>query len=110
MTIKSALLLSLALAAPALATETPPPAATVYQLTPEQKEAAMHSAAPQPADPLLEADRPARQIHGEVGVMIGTGGARGVFGTAAIPLGQDGIAVISMESMRLPDFRYRRNH
>jgi len=41
-----------------------------------------------------------RQIHGEVGAMIGTGGARGIYGTAAIPIGENGGAVISFENSR----------
>jgi hypothetical protein len=41
-----------------------------------------------------------RQVHGEIGAMIGTGGARGIFGTAAIPLGDNAGAVVSFESSR----------
>jgi hypothetical protein len=39
-------------------------------------------------------------VHGEIGMMIGTNGARGVFGTAAIPLGQNAGAVVSVEDSR----------
>ena len=41
-----------------------------------------------------------RQVHGEIGAMIGTGGARGIFGTAAVPLGDTGMAVFSFENSR----------
>ena len=54
---------------------------------------------------LPDADGPTRGIHGEVGVMIGTNGTRGAYGTAAIPLGDSGQAVVSMESST---FGYRR--
>lgn len=41
-----------------------------------------------------------RQIHGSFGAMIGTGGTRGVFGTAQIPLGENADASISFEDTR----------
>jgi hypothetical protein len=41
-----------------------------------------------------------RGIHGEVGVMIGSHGTRGVYGTADIPLGDNAGATISVESSR----------
>lgn len=41
-----------------------------------------------------------RGIHGEVGVMIGTGGSRGAYGVAEIPLGDNAGAVVSFESSR----------
>ena len=42
------------------------------------------------------ADRPApRAIEGEVGISVGTGGYREVFGTAVVPLGKNGTAIIS---------------
>jgi hypothetical protein len=49
---------------------------------------------------LSGAERAARGVHGEVGVMIGTNGTRGIYGTAAIPLGDHGEAVVSFESSR----------
>lgn len=47
--------------------------------------------------------RPA--IHGEIGAMIGSNGTRGVYGTAAVPLGDNAGAVVSFESSR---YGYRR--
>lgn len=46
-----------------------------------------------------------RGIHGEVGVMIGSNGTRGAYGTADIPLGENAGATVSFESSR---FGYRR--
>ena len=41
---------------------------------------------------------PARPIEGEVGVTIGTGGTREVFGTAIVPVGAEGMAIISIDA------------
>jgi hypothetical protein len=35
-------------------------------------------------------------IHGEVGFSIGTGGYRSAFGTAVVPLGGNGVAILSL--------------
>lgn len=43
-------------------------------------------------------DKPGREIHGEVGVAIGTGGYRSVYGTALVPILSDGVAILSFES------------
>ncbi len=88
------------LAAPALAGE-------VYTLTPEQRDAALFSA---PVDPTDAAPvRKDRAIHGEMGVTVGTGGMRGVFGTALVPLGDSGMAALSFEDYRAgAGRRYRR--
>jgi len=47
-------------------------------------------------------------IHGEVGFAIGTGGYRSAFGTAVVPLANDGFAAFSFETNRFRprDFRY----
>ncbi|ARS27558.1 hypothetical protein [Sphingomonas sp. KC8] len=97
----SLLIGALLLAAPALAAE--PDTAQIIRLTPEQKAAALEGGSEAKADAALNraagggADR---AIDGEVGAMIGTGGARGVFGTAAIPLGDNAGAIISFENSR----------
>ena len=39
-----------------------------------------------------------RKVHGEVGFAIGTGGFRSIYGTSAVPLGENGMAVISFEN------------
>lgn len=41
---------------------------------------------------------PARAIEGEVGVSVGTGGYRETFGTAVVPVGAEGAAIISIDS------------
>jgi hypothetical protein len=48
----------------------------------------------------LPSGGPMRGIHGEMGAMIGTHGSRGIYGTAAIPLGDNAGAVVSVESSR----------
>jgi hypothetical protein len=56
---------------------------------------------------LTEAERIDRGIHGEVGVMIGSYGTRGIYGTADIPLGDHAGATVSVESSQY-GYRYRR--
>ncbi len=61
------------------------------------------------AAPLAQAPKaPARPIEGEAGVAIGTGGYREAFGTAVVPLGQDGTAIISFDSVESNRGRARR--
>jgi hypothetical protein len=47
-------------------------------------------------------------VHGEVGFAIGTGGYRSAYGTAVVPLANDGFAAFSFETNRFRprDFRY----
>lgn len=90
--------------APALAAALDEAAGEIIQLTPEQKREALDSgsaAASRSATDLSgQRGGGAGQIHGEVGAMIGTGGARGVYGTAAVPLGENAGAIISFEKSR----------
>ena len=45
----------------------------------------------------MAADKPpARVIEGEVGVSVDTGGYREIFGTAIVPVGKEGTAIISI--------------
>ena len=74
---------------------------TIYRLTPD--EIAKVAAVPA-VDPLFDRSlfdetqvRRDRRVHGEVGAFVGTGGARGMFGSAAVPLGSDGFAAFSFE-------------
>lgn len=100
------------IAAPAVAETTTE--GTVVRLSPGQAEQAIESgaaAAAVPHDALASIeDGPRRAIHGEVGMMIGTGGARGMFGTAAIPLGDNAGAIVSFSTERYGGrgYRYRR--
>ena len=49
-----------------------------------------------------------RRIEGELGVAIGTGGYREVFGTAVVPLGQTGTAILSFDTVDSNRGRRRR--
>ena len=60
--------------------------------------AAKHQSQPVPVPPAETLAPPPRPIEGEMGVAIGTGGYREAFGTAVVPLGQDGVAIISFDT------------
>ena len=105
--MRSAMILAtLIAAAPALAAPAPPapePAGQVYRLAPEEI-ARLADAPPPPFDPLFDRSlyddarqQRDRRVHGEVGAFVGSGGARGVFGTAEVPLGDRGFATFSFE-------------
>ncbi len=64
------------------------------RLTPAQIEQVLQDAARKRAE--AERAPPPRAIEGEVGVSIGTGGYREVFGTAVVPVGNDATAIISV--------------
>ena len=49
---------------------------------------------------MVASERAALGIGGEIGAAIGSNGMRGAYGTAAIPLGAHGGAVVSFESSR----------
>ena len=73
----------------------PAPAADVRRLSPAEVERILEEAARK----RVAADKPpARAIDGEIGVTVGTGGIREVFGTAVVPVGQEGAAIISIDS------------
>ena len=44
------------------------------------------------------APEPKRLVHGEVGVEVGSGGYRSVYGSAFVPIGEEGGAVVSVSS------------
>jgi hypothetical protein len=44
-------------------------------------------------------------VHGEVGFGIGTGGYREAFGTAVMPLGEDGLFAFSFDTVQFNDRR-----
>ena len=94
----------------------------VYRLTPAERDAAIAAAAQRPESPggaLLpdpERDRILgnslygnesvrdNKPHGEVGMFIGSGGARGIYGTTGIPLGNNGYAQFSFGTGRMPGY------
>ena len=93
----------------------------VRRLTPEQIEAVLAEAAakraseakrvPADAQPVSNQDsddKPAPQVHGEVGFGVGTGGYRETFGTAIYPIGEDGVAAISLDFVDLGHRRFPR--
>lgn len=96
------------------------PSGTVYRLSPAE----IAKIDPKPAgqdpklayDPLFDrslfapgdAVRTDRRPHGEVGAFVGTGGARGVFGTTTVPIGETGSASFSFENSNYGNQRYRR--
>lgn len=76
-----------------------PSAGTVHRLSPREAEAVQDAAANRNINaPALDDHRvPDGRIHGEIGFGIGTGGYSSVFGTAIVPLGEDGFAAFSFE-------------
>lgn len=107
-----------ALLAPSIAAaQTAEPAASTAserRLSPEQIEAILEDAAKRrqaeasQRAPELQPEAPRPTVHGEVGFGIGTGGYREAFGTAIYPLGDDGVAAISMDFVDLGRRRDRR--
>ena len=85
-----------------------PAPAQVYSLTPEQKSSLLADREVRGNDPTLPLlSGVDRQVHGEIGALIGSNGTRAMFGTAAVPLGENGGAVVSFESSRYGGRRYR---
>ncbi len=96
------------------------PAGTVYRLSPD--EIARIDPRPAAQDPKLAYDplfdrslfapgdevRTDRRPHGEVGAFVGSGGARGIYGTTTVPVGENGSASFSFENSNYGDRRYRR--
>ncbi len=73
----------------------PAPIADERRLSPAEVERILEEAAQR----RLTADKaPPRVIEGEVGVSVGTGGTREVFGTAVVPVGKQGSAIISIDA------------
>ena len=83
----------------------PAPFADERRLSPAEVERILEEAARK----RVAADKtPARAIEGEVGVTIGTGGTREVFGTAVVPVGAEGVAIISIDSAESNRHRSRK--
>lgn len=91
------LALALLLAAPAAGAEE-----TVVSLSPAAKERILQDAATRNAkaigDPAVNGA--GWRIHGQVGMMIGTNGARGLFGSAVAPIGETGSITVAFENSR----------
>lgn len=92
--------------------------AEVYRLTPAEIEATLALAAARNAQSLPALSPAAGTLlappvaindgrpHGEVGMMVGTGGARAVWGSTIVPLGRDGVAAFSFSTGRWPGAPY----
>jgi len=89
----------------------------VYRLSPAEIEATLDAAAARNASqmPLLPPLPAAGQVqtslndgkpHGNVGMMVGTGGTRAVWGSTVVPLGQNGAAAFSFSTGRWPGAPY----
>lgn len=92
-----------------------PTAPSEHRLSPAEIEQVLDTAArkreaaeSRPWAAELNEDELPPPIHGEVGFSIGTDGYRSAFGTAIVPLSDDGLAILSFET---DQFRSRRfNH
>lgn len=112
----AAILLGLLFATPALASDPTAPSdpagsqpGTVHRLSPEEIKRILAKAAEKPPLMAEEGVEPSNKIHGEMGVMVGTGGARALYGSAVVPLGDQGVAAFSFETGRYPGYD-RRNY
>jgi hypothetical protein len=103
------LFLSAALLVPAAAAAAPDQSAppSEIRLSDAEKEKVLEDAAASKRGgpvPIAQEDAPQTpQVHGEVGVTIGTGGYRSIYGTAFGPLGDQGVAAISLETTDFGD-------
>jgi hypothetical protein len=92
----------------ASAQDAPPGDANVLSLSDAQKQELLAHNTESSVDAAragLGNGAPGRQIHGEIGAMIGTHGTRSIYGTAAVPLGNNAGAVFSFEDSR---YNWRR--
>jgi len=77
---------------------------TVVSLTPAEKEKVLNAAAERSRP--FSGELPVNglggigPIHGEVGMFVGTGGSRGVYGRAVAPVGENGQVAIAFENSR----------
>lgn len=85
-------------------------AETVHRLSPTEAEAVQEAAASRNINAPSLDDRaaPDGRIHGEIGFGIGTGGYNSIFGTAVVPLGDDGFAALSFERSNFGRRPFRR--
>lgn len=105
--LASALLAAALSAAPAFAADGPRAAiGDEHRLSPAEVQKILDQAT---ARRDLAGDPEPRRIEGELGVAIGTGGYREAFGTAVVPLGQDGTAIISFDTVDSNRGRLRRH-
>ena len=101
---------SLALSGVAQAAPADTPVGNLVSLTPEQVEAAKEAAAERnmkaAALGIDTGAMPDRSPHGEVGIAVGTGGYRSIYGSTVMPLGKDGVLALSFENTQNDPYRY----
>lgn len=110
------LLATLLMPVPALAQPSAPASAppSEHRLSPDEIEAILAEAAKkrEVTERSLGLEtmelQPKPQVHGEVGVAVGTGGYREVFGTAIYPMGDEGAATISLDFVDWGKRRFKR--
>ena len=102
------ILLAALLAAPVSAA-TPPP--SEHRLTPAQIQQVLDDAAAkrEANEQALDAAHAGPDVHGELGVEVGTGGYRSIFGTAVVGFGNSGGAIVSFDSTHF-NARSRERH
>ena len=99
---------SLILPGTALAAADPPSTAPIpseHRLSPGEIETILDAAARKRELAEQQATGTSLPIHGEIGFSIGTGGYRSAFGTAIVPLPDDGVAIFSFETDKFSPVR-----
>jgi hypothetical protein len=109
-------LFAAALLCPSIACAAPDKSAPLpseVRLSDEDKEKVLEAAAAGRREPasaaangVVDEEGAPRQVHGEVGFTVGTGGYRSAYGTAVVPLEGDGVAIISLGSTDFGRNRY----
>ena len=97
--------------------EVPSNTSSEHRLTPEQVDAVLAGVAAKrkaeetraqvTAMPDVEVETPPPPVYGEVGASIGTDGYRELFGSTVYPLGNNGVAAISLDFVNLGRRRIR---
>jgi hypothetical protein len=100
MRLRPSHLLAIAIFAPsaAYAAPGPTPLPSEIRLSPAEIDKVLEEAARKREHPQQAAEDPKRQIHGEVGFSVGTGGYRSAYGTAIVPFDNDGFAIFSLDT------------
>lgn len=77
---------------------------TVVALSPAEKEKVLNAAAarsrPMTGELPVNGLGGIGPVHGEVGMFVGTGGSRGIYGRAVAPVGENGQVAIAFENSR----------
>jgi hypothetical protein len=74
------------------------PAPSEIRLSQDEIDKVLDEAARRREHPQPSAENPKRQVHGEVGFSVGTGGYRSAYGTAIVPFDDEGFAIFSLDS------------